>query len=75
MARPDLTVLAIPGFVAAMGAEYAWQKRHPAPEGEERAGDYELQDTIASLAMGVGSLVVPSSRVRPDLQGQQRQWH
>ncbi len=59
MARPDLTVLAIPGFVAAMGAEYAWQKRHPAPEGEDRAGDYELQDTIASLAMGVGSLVVP----------------
>lgn len=59
MARLDLTVLAIPGFVAAMGAEYAWQKRHPTPEGEERAGDYELQDTIASLAMGVGSLVVP----------------
>ncbi|GAA3602752.1 hypothetical protein GCM10022199_02980 [Marihabitans asiaticum] len=64
MARPDLTVLAIPGFVAAMAAEYAWQRRHPAPLGPDgtpvdRPGDYELQDTLASLAMGVGSLVVP----------------
>ncbi|WP_370890378.1 sterol desaturase family protein [Janibacter sp. GXQ6167] len=59
MARPDLTVLAIPGFVGAMAAEYAWQRRNPVAEGEERAGDYELHDTIASLAMGVGSLVVP----------------
>ena len=59
MARPDLTVLAIPGFIGAMAAEYAWQRKHPAPTGDSRAGDYELHDTIASLAMGVGSLVVP----------------
>ncbi len=59
MARPDLTVLAIPAFVGAMGAEYAWLRRHPVPAGETRAGDYELNDTLASLTMGVGSLVAP----------------
>lgn len=59
MARPDLTVLAIPAFIGAMGAELWWQRRHPAAPGEERAGDYELGDTIASLTMGVGSLVAP----------------
>ena len=59
MARPDLTVLAVPGFVAAMAAELAWQRRHPAAPGQERAGDYELHDSIASLSMGVGSLLAP----------------
>lgn len=53
----DLTVLAIPGFIGSMVAEYAWQKRHPA-EGA-RAGDYELADTLASLSMGIGSLIAP----------------
>ena len=55
----DLTVLAIPGFLGAMAAELAWQRRHPAGAGERRAGDYELKDTIASLTMGVGSLAAP----------------
>lgn len=59
MKRPDLTVLAIPGFVGAMAAEFWWQRRHPTAPGEERAGDYELNDTIASLTMGIGSLVAP----------------
>ena len=59
MQRPDLTVLAIPAFVGAMGAEFWWQRKHPAAPGEERAGDYELNDTIASLAMGIGSLIAP----------------
>ncbi len=59
MRRPDLTVLAIPAFIGAMGAEYAWLRRHPVPPGETRAGDYELNDTIASLTMGVGSLLAP----------------
>ncbi|MBD3784627.1 MAG: sterol desaturase family protein [Micrococcales bacterium] len=59
MKRPDLTVLAIPAFVGAMAAEYRWQKRHPAPAGTTRAGDYELADTMASLTMGVGSLLAP----------------
>lgn len=53
----DLTVLAIPAFVGAMAAEYAWQKRNPAVG--ERAGDYEFADTMASLSMGVGSLLAP----------------
>ncbi|MFN3340289.1 MAG: sterol desaturase family protein, partial [Dietzia sp.] len=55
--KVDLTVLAIPGFIAAMAAEYAWQSRNPADG--ERAGDYEFADTMASLSMGVGSLVAP----------------
>ncbi|WP_068261503.1 sterol desaturase family protein [Janibacter limosus] len=59
MQRPDLTVLAIPAFVGAMGAEFWWQRKHPAAPGEDRAGDYELNDTIASLAMGIGSLIAP----------------
>jgi sterol desaturase/sphingolipid hydroxylase (fatty acid hydroxylase superfamily) len=57
--KVDLTVLAIPGFIGAMAAEYAWQRRHPAAPGERRAGDYELRDTVASLTMGVGSLAAP----------------
>ena len=59
MPKIDLTVVAIPAYVGAMGAEYLWQKRHPPPPGTTRAGDYELADTMASLAMGVGSLVAP----------------
>jgi sterol desaturase/sphingolipid hydroxylase (fatty acid hydroxylase superfamily) len=59
MRRPDLTVLAIPAFIGAMAAEYVWQRRHPAAPGATRAGDYELADTMASLTMGVGSLVAP----------------
>ena len=54
----DLTVAAIPAFIGAMGAEYLWQRRHPVPAGT-RAGDYQLADTLASLSMGVGSLVAP----------------
>ena len=59
MGRPDLTVLAIPAFVGAMAAEVLWQRRNPAPAGTPRAGDYEVADTIASLTMGVGSLIAP----------------
>ena len=59
MGRPDLTVLAIPAFVGAMAAEVLWQRRNPAPAGTSRAGDYEVADTIASLTMGVGSLIAP----------------
>src|SRR6478735_4391921 len=56
--KVDLTVLAIPAYVGAMGAEYLWQRRHPVPAGT-RAGDYQLADTLASLSMGLGSLVAP----------------
>ncbi|MEO7070928.1 MAG: sterol desaturase family protein [Nostocoides sp.] len=56
--RVDLTVLAIPAYIGAMGAEYAWQRRHPVEPGT-RAGDYELADTLGNLAMGLGSLAAP----------------
>ncbi len=54
----DLTVLAIPAYAAAIGAEIAWQRSHPVEPGT-RAGDYQTADTLASLAMGAGSLVAP----------------
>ncbi len=41
-----------------MAAEYLWLRRRAAVRGRG-AGDYERRDTIASLSMGVGSLVVP----------------
>ncbi|MBD3947603.1 sterol desaturase family protein [Nocardioides ganghwensis] len=56
--KVDLTVAAIPAFVGAMAAEYAWQRAHPVEPGT-RAGDYQLADTVASLSMGVGSLAAP----------------
>ena len=54
----DLTVAAIPGYFASMGIE-AWflDRRHRA--GGATPGDYERSDTIASLTMGVASLVTP----------------
>jgi sterol desaturase/sphingolipid hydroxylase (fatty acid hydroxylase superfamily) len=56
--KVDLTVAAIPAFIGAMAAEYAWQRTHPVEPGT-RAGDYQLADTVASLSMGVGSLAAP----------------
>ena len=56
--KVDLTVAAIPAFVGAMAAEYLWQRAHPVEPGT-RAGDYQLADTLASLSMGVGSLLAP----------------
>ncbi|HLN16289.1 MAG TPA: sterol desaturase family protein [Acidimicrobiales bacterium] len=55
---PDLTVVAVPFYFAAMGAEYLWLRRRAARRGRS-AGDYERRDTLASLTMGVGSLVAP----------------
>ena len=54
----DLTVAAIPFYFGTMGAEAAWWRKRRA-EGIRSPGDYEREDTIASLAMGVGSLLVP----------------
>ena len=59
--KVDLTVLAIPAYAAAIVAEVAWQRAHPVEPGT-RAGDYQTADTLASLAMGAGSLVRPTSR-------------
>lgn len=54
----DLTVLAVPFYFGAMAAERAWLRRRAARTGPS-AGDYERRDTIASLTMGVASLVAP----------------
>ena len=54
----DLTVVATPGYFATMGAEHLWLRRRAATHGPS-AADYTKPDTLASLSMGVGSLVVP----------------
>ncbi|MEZ5143619.1 MAG: sterol desaturase family protein [Acidimicrobiales bacterium] len=54
----DPTIVAIPGFFATMGLEHAYLKRKAEREGPT-AGTYERDDTITSLAMGVGSLLAP----------------
>ncbi len=54
----DPTVVAIPGYFATMGAEYEYLKRRAERDGPSPA-DYERNDTITSLAMGVGSLLAP----------------
>ncbi len=55
----DLTVVAVPAYFAAMGAEYLLQRRRLARGGTREAGDYERRDTLASLTMGTASLVAP----------------
>jgi sterol desaturase/sphingolipid hydroxylase (fatty acid hydroxylase superfamily) len=55
---PDLTVVAVPFYFASMAVEYLWLRRRSALRGAT-AGDFERRDTVASLAMGVGSLVAP----------------
>lgn len=54
----DLITYAIPGFFASMAAEAWWLRRRAERQGPSSA-DYELRDTVASLTMGTGSLVVP----------------
>ncbi len=54
----DLTVVAIPGYFGTMAAEHRWLRAHAAERGPTPA-DYERRDTIASLSMGVGSLLAP----------------
>lgn len=54
----DLTVVATPGYFATMGAEYRYLKKRAERQGPS-AADYEKNDTIASLTMGVASLIAP----------------
>ncbi len=67
----DLTVAATPAYFATMAAEYLADRRRIERIGP-RPADYERKDTLASLSMGVGSLVIPLvtrrliRRVRPD---------
>ncbi len=55
----DLTVGAIPFYFGSMGAEHLYLKRRAQRTGAPAPTDYERRDTLASLAMGVGSLLVP----------------
>jgi sterol desaturase/sphingolipid hydroxylase (fatty acid hydroxylase superfamily) len=54
----DLTVIAIPVYFGTMGIEYL-RLRNRADEKGPSPVDYERRDTIASLTMGVASLVAP----------------
>lgn len=54
----DLTVAAIPAYFASMGAEYAYLRRKAERDGPT-AATYDRPDTVTSLTMGVGSLLVP----------------
>ena len=56
----DLTVAAIPFYFGSMGAEAAYQHHRRDRGAAPGAGDYERSDTLTSLAMGVGSLVIPT---------------
>ena len=54
----ELTEAAIPVYFGGLGIEYRWLRTHADRRGPTQA-DYERRDTIASLMMGVGSLVAP----------------
>ena len=54
----DLTVVAIPMYFGGMAAEAKALKSRAARDGAT-AADYEWRDTLASLAMGTGSLYAP----------------
>ncbi len=54
----DLTVASIPIYFGTMAAEHRHLRRRAAEQGPGPA-DYTPQDTATSLAMGLGSLVVP----------------
>jgi sterol desaturase/sphingolipid hydroxylase (fatty acid hydroxylase superfamily) len=62
----DPTVVAIPGYFASMAWEHRWLKAHAGQRGPT-AGEYTREDTLASLSMGVLSLVTPI--VMPKLLG------
>jgi sterol desaturase/sphingolipid hydroxylase (fatty acid hydroxylase superfamily) len=54
----DPTIVAIPFYFGSMEVERRWLNARAEVEGPTPA-DYEKRDTIASLSMGVASLVVP----------------
>lgn len=54
----DLTVAAVPFFFGSMEVERRWLRRRAEREGPSPV-DYTKDDTVASLLMGVGSLVAP----------------
>lgn len=54
----DLTLLATPAYFATMAGERRWLRARAAG-GEPGPADYEKRDTLASLAMGLGSVIMP----------------
>lgn len=58
MAEVDLILYAVPAFVLLMVVEAVLLRREAQEEAVERRG-YTAEDTLASLGMGLGSLVVP----------------
>ncbi|HEX6419402.1 MAG TPA: sterol desaturase family protein [Acidimicrobiales bacterium] len=60
----DLTVLATPFYFGTMAIERRRLARRAAARGRPSAGDYTRPDTLASLAMGVGSLALPLASQR-----------
>ena len=54
----DLTVASIPVYFGTMAAEQRYLAKRAAERGPT-AGDYTREDTLTSLAMGVGSLLAP----------------
>ncbi len=54
----DLTLVAIPGYVASMVAESRYLRRRAARTGHT-PGDYRASDTLLSLSMGAARLVAP----------------
>ena len=55
----DLTVVGIPVYFGGMGIEHAALRRRAQRNGGPAPTDYEWHDTVASLSMGVLSLVAP----------------
>ncbi|HXH57483.1 sterol desaturase family protein [Iamia sp.] len=71
----DLTVAAVPFYFGSMGAEHIYLKRRAEAVGAPAPSDYERRDTLASLSMGLGSLLVPmalSKVLRPVTPGRGR---
>ena len=70
----DLTVTAIPGYFGTMALEHRALRARAATQGPS-AADYTKDDTLASLSMGVGSIVLPlvtARLVRPLVPGKGR---
>lgn len=63
-----LEILAIPAYWATMAVEYVHHRGRRARTGVELPGDYERRDSLTSLTMGAGSLVIPI--VAPKILGQ-----
>jgi len=53
----NLLLFSIPGFITLLGLEVLWTRRLRR-EGASRLLGYEKKDTLASLAMGIGNVII-----------------